>query len=143
MLLTRLFPIALVLLFAACHSSPLESRERVVGVIDAGGETLSRVIEAPSTVPANQVFSITVSTYGNSCVAAAGAEVSVDGLLATITPYDVINSGSGACLDYLKAYPRTVQLRFAQTGTATIRVNGHSDYQAGLVSAERPLAVNP
>jgi hypothetical protein len=143
MRITRSLPITLVLLFAGCHSSPLESSVRVVGIIDAGGETLSRVIEAPSTASANQVFSITVSTYGNSCVAGAGAEVSVVGLLATITPYDVVNSGSGTCLDYLKAYPRTVQLRFAQAGTATIRVTGQSDYQAGLVSAERSLTVNP
>jgi hypothetical protein len=111
----------------------------VVGTIDAGG-TLDQVIEAPSTVRAGQSFSITVSTFGNSCVSAAGADVVVQGLVATITPYDVISGGT--CLDYLKAYPRTLELRFGQAGRATILVNGRSFYQAGTISTERPLLVS-
>jgi hypothetical protein len=137
----RPFPIIVSLLFVGC-SSPFET-QRVVGLIDAGGETLSHVIDAPSTVSVGRVFSITVSTYGNSCVAAAGADLIVDGLVATITPYDAVSSGHGTCLDYLKAYPRTVELRFAQPGTATIRVNGRRDYPAEPASAERSLVVSP
>ena len=141
MSITRSFTGALSLLSVACHQSPVDSHNgRVVGTIDAGG-TLDQVIEAPSTAPVGQSFSITVSTFGNSCVSPAGAEVVVDGLVATITPYDVVVAGE-ICLDYLKAYPRTLQLHFGQAGTATIRVNGRSFYQAGTVSTERSLVVS-
>ena len=140
MSITRSFAVALTLLSVACHQSPVDSHDgRVVGTIDAGG-TLNQVIEAPSTVPVGQSFSITVSTFGNSCVSPAGAEVTVKGLVATITPYDVI--ADETCLDYLMPYPRTLQLRFGQAGTATIRVNGRSFYQAGTVSTERSLVVS-
>ena len=141
MSLTRSFTVALSLLSVACNQSPVDSRDgRVVGTIDAGG-TLDHVITAPSTAPVGQSFSITVSTFGNSGVSSAGAEVVVDGLVATITPYDFVVTGEN-CLDYLKAYPRTLQLGFGQAGTATIRVNGRSLYQAGTVSTEHSLVVS-
>jgi hypothetical protein len=140
MAITRSFAVGFSLLFVACNQSPVASREgRVIGTIDAGG-TLDRVIEAPSTAAVGQSFSIAVSTFGNSCVSAAGADVAVEGLVATVTPYDVV--ASGTCMDYLKPYPRTLQIRFAQAGAATIRVNGRSFYQAGTVSTERSLAIN-
>jgi hypothetical protein len=140
MSITRSFAVALSLLSVACHQSPVDSHDgRVVGTIDAGG-TLNRVIEAPSTTPVGQSFSITVSTFGNSCVSAAGASVVIDGLIATITPYDVIAGGN--CLDYLKPYPRQVQLSFVHAGAAIIRVTGASFYQPGLVAVERPLVVS-
>ena len=140
MSITRSFAVALSLLSVACHQSPVDSHDgRVVGTIDAGG-TLNRVIEAASTIPVGQSFSITVSTFGNSCVSAAGADVVIDGLIATITPYDVIAGGN--CLDYLKPYPREVQLSFVQAGAAIIRVTGASFYQSGLVAVERPLVVS-
>jgi hypothetical protein len=140
MSITRSLAVAVSLLSTACHQSPVDSKDgRVVGTIDAGG-TLNQVIENPSTVSVGQSFSITVSTFGNSCVSPAGADAVVNGLVATITPYDFIVGGT--CLDYLKPYPRSVQLRFNQAGTATIRVNGRSFYHPGTVSTERSLVVN-
>ena len=140
MSITRLLGVGLSLLSIACHQSPVEPHEgRVIGTIDAGG-TLDRVIEAPSTAAVGQSFSITVSTFGNSCVSAAGADVAVEGLVATVIPYDVV--AGGICMDYLKPYPRTLQIRFAQAGAATIRVNGRSFYQAGTVSTERSLVIS-
>ena len=110
-----------------------------MGTIDAG-QTLSQVIDAPAEASSGQFFTVTISTFGNSCVTAAGADVTIDGLVATITPYDVVAAG-GYCLDYLKANPRAVQLSFAQAGAATVRVKGRSDYQSGLVTVERALVV--
>jgi hypothetical protein len=141
MRIRRSFPIVLAVLSIACHSSPVEPRpERVVGLIDAG-QSFPQVIDAPTEASLGQSFSVTVSTFGNSCVRAAGAEVTIDGLVATITPYDVVAVGSGVCLDYLKAYPRVVELSFGQAGAATIRVKGRSDYQPGVVTVERSLVV--
>jgi len=137
--IARSFPIALAVLSVACHSSPIgPGAGRVVGIIDAG-QSFPQVIDAPAQASLGQSFSVTVSTFGNSCVTAAGADVTIDGLVATITPYDVVVGG--VCLEYLKAYPRVVQLSFGQAGAATIRVNGRSDYQLGLVTVERSLVV--
>ncbi len=122
----------------ACHSSTGTQEQRVIGTIDAGN-TLERVIQAPAAASNGRSFAITVSTFGNSCVASAGADLTIDGLIATITPYDVI--ADGTCLDYLKPYPRALELRFDGVGTATIRVRGRSFYQPGLVVTERSLTV--
>jgi len=141
MRIARSFPIALAVLSVACHSSPIgPGAGRVVGIIDAG-QSFPQVIDAPAQASLGQSFSVTVSTFGNSCVRAAGADVTIDGLVATITPYDVVVTGV-TCLDYSKAYPRVLQLSFGQAGTATIRVKGRSDYQPGLVTVERSLIVS-
>ena len=138
MRIARSFSIVLAVLSIACHSSIEPGPGRVVGIIDAG-QSFPQVIDAPTEASLGQSFSVTVSTFGNSCVTAAGADVTIDGLVATITPYDVVVGG--VCLEYLKAYPRVVQLSFGQAGAATIRVNGRSDYQLGLVTVERSLVV--
>ncbi|MFL5543543.1 MAG: hypothetical protein ACJ792_02475 [Gemmatimonadaceae bacterium] len=141
MRLSRSFSAALTLpLVMACHSSTGPGRARVIGNIDASGTSL-QVIDAPATVAVNQAVAIRVSTFGNSCVSAAGAEVVVDGLIAAITPYDMVSSGQ--CLDYMAMYPRDVQVRFAQPGTATIRVTGRRDGEAGLITVERSITVAP
>ena len=141
MRIARSFPIALAVLSVACHSSPIgPGAGRVVGTIDAG-QSFPQVIDAPAQASLGQSFSVTVFTFGNSCVRAAGADVTIDGLVATITPYDVVMTGV-TCLEYLKGYPRVVQLSFGQAGTATIRVKGRRDYQPGLVTVERSLVVN-
>jgi hypothetical protein len=120
-------------------STPLA--QRVIGTIDAGG-TLDDVIAGPSSGSAGEHLAFTVSTFGNSCVAAAGAEVVLRDLQATVTPYDRENRG-GICLDYLKAYPRPVTVIFDRAGDATIRVQGRSFYQSGLVTVEHQVTVAP
>jgi hypothetical protein len=138
MSIARALPIAVAALSMGCHSS-LGPTARVVGIIDVG-QTSQEVIAAPAEASLGRSFSVTISTFGDSCVRAAGADVTIDGLVATITPYDMIVS-TGTCLDYLKAYPRAVELKFTQAGAATIRVKGRSDYQPGLVTVERSLVV--
>lgn len=130
---------ALPLLFAvtACHHSPLDSGgTRKIGDIDSGG-TANQVIDAPATVASNQSFTVTVTTFGSSCVSAAGADVMVDDLVATITPYDIVRDGT--CLEYNKPNPRPVALMFKRAGTATIRVRGAS-YQ-GIITVEKSVVV--
>jgi hypothetical protein len=47
------------------------------------------------------------------------------GLVAEITPYDLTDR-RGICTAGLRAFPRTVSLRFDETGEAALRVNGRS-----------------
>jgi len=114
----------------------------VVGTIDAG-QTLDDVIDGPVSGSAGVPLQFIVSTFGNSCVSAAGAKVAVGGLLATVTPYDQEYRGPLACLDYLKAYPRSITIVFDSVGDATVRVQGRSSYQAGLVTVEHHVRVVP
>ena len=139
MRIARSSSLSLFVLAIACHQ-PIESdAERVVGTIDGGGP-LQRVIEGPAVVSRGQSFTVTVATFGNGCVTAAGADVVIDGLISTITPYDVVVRAT--CPDILKTFPRAVQLSFGQAGAATVRVNGRSFYQPGLIAVEHALVVS-
>lgn len=83
-------------------------------------------ITLPATVKRGVSFDATVTTYGSSsCTRADGAEVQVRGLIAEVTPYDLTNR-RGICTADLRAFPRTVSLRFDEAGEATVRVNGRS-----------------
>src|SRR3977135_2445424 len=95
-------------LLLACHQPPTGSTTLahvVIGTIDAGG-TLDNVITGPNRGMVGEHLPFTVSTFGNACLAAAGADVVVQGLEATVTPYD--QEYGGICIDNLKPYPRPV-----------------------------------
>lgn len=113
----------------------------VIGTIDAGG-TLDAVIDGPVTGSVGQRLQLTVSTFGNSCITAAGADVFIRDLDATVTPYDQ-ERRDGVCLDYLKAYPRPITVVFDRAGDAMVRVRGRSFYQGGLVTVEHHITVTP
>ena len=78
----------------------------------------------PATLRRGVAFSATVATVGSSsCTRADGAEVTVTGLLAEVTPYDRKAIGS-VCTPDLAQFPRPVTLRFDQAGDAVVRVHG-------------------
>jgi hypothetical protein len=105
-----------------CACSPAvdpDPWERVVGTIETG---LGEVLLAPDAVTAGVPFTITVTTRGSSsCTRADGAHVVVQGRIAAVTPYDRVNT-RGACTDDLHPFPRDVELTFAVSGSALIRV---------------------
>ncbi len=131
---------ALSIAAIACQESTAARSERSIGFIE--NEPADRVISAPSTVTAGQAFDVTVTTYGNSCVSAAGADVEIDGITARITPYDFRRTDQ-TCLDYSAPYPRTVQLRFDLSGEGIIRVSGRSHQSSQLVTVQRSVFVRP
>ena len=127
----------------ACNSSPTEGTvlaQVVIGTIDAGG-TLDQVLSAPAAVVSNEAFTVTVTTFGNSCTGAAGAEVVVRGRVATITPYDQKWLGTG-CLDLQRAYSRTVGVVFTEPGSAVLRVRGRSIDRGDLVTIDHQVTVS-
>jgi hypothetical protein len=81
-----------------------------------------------------------VTTFGNSCISAAGAGVVLRDLEVTVTPYDQENV-TGGCLDFLRPYPRPVSLFFPKAGEATLRVRGRSSDGPGFVTIERRITV--
>jgi hypothetical protein len=133
--------LAVSLVLPGCQD-PTGDFQTVVGTIDAG-PPLADVIQGPATGSVGEPLVFTVSTFGNSCISSQGAKVVVGGLQATVTPYDREYRGPRECLDYLKAYPRTVTVVFTSPGNATVRVQGRSSNQSGLVSVDHAVTVMP
>ena len=131
--------LALVLPTVACGGSFLGlNGSRVIGNIEAGGN--QQVIQAPATAQYGEAFDVTVTTFGNSCVQPAGADVATNGATITITPYDFRRDGT--CLDYLAPYPRSVKVRFNAVGTDTLRVKGRND-SGDIITTDRLVDVTP
>ncbi|HKR08577.1 MAG TPA: hypothetical protein VJS39_05265 [Gemmatimonadaceae bacterium] len=139
MLAGRAVLLALILTSVACGGSFFALNEtRVIGNIETGGN--QQVIQAPATAQYGQAFDVTVTTFGDSCVQAAGADVATNGATITITPYDVHRDGT--CLDYNAPYPRSVKVQFKVVGTDTLRVKGRSD-RGDIITTDRLVEITP
>src|SRR5467141_1683469 len=79
---------ALLAVLAACTSVSDEGEYRVVGLIDEAGTSFDALV-VPDTVRAGIPFTVTVSTFGSSCLRPDGSDAQVFGLIANVTPYDV------------------------------------------------------
>lgn len=125
-------------LVAGCSSILALDWRRELGVLDTEGR-LQGSLNAPAEVTRGVPFDVVVTTYNSSsCTRPAGAETDVDGLFATVRPYDRVSTGTRPCTDDLHAFPRTVQLRFDAAGVATIRVLGRNGAQVQQQVTVRP-----
>jgi hypothetical protein len=111
------------LVLTACTLTKPFATERIVGRLPSDDIPHANVIQAPARVPVDQPFMITVTTYGPDCTSVDGAHVQVDGLVATITPFDRIPTAS-PCPANLASHPRDLELTFEMVGNATVRVVG-------------------
>ena len=110
----------------------------VRGYIEPG---LGEVLVLPDTVQVDRAFGAVVTTFGSStCTRPNGATVTVTGHTAEIVPYDSVPAPDSqmVCTDDLRAFPRTVTLRFRASGVWTVRVIGRDD-----VSVTRTVIVQP
>lgn len=136
---------ALLLGAAACEMpatfEPGPEVGRHVGIVEWSASNVQTfadpamgVITAPDTVTAGQPFQVTITTTGpNGCWRAAGAEKSVQGNLATITPFDRVEGE--VCTQALVSLPRSVEVRFDIRGEATIRAYGRRVVDGNLNAA--------
>ena len=131
----------------ACNSSTGPELAASVGVIGPALDQAEEVVAAPASLRAGHDFTVTVSTFGNGCVTAAGAAVTYHGPqrnVAVVVPFD--NYGAPAelvCTDILNRPARDVRLRFNTPGVATIRVEGRRDSNGGRAVVEVPITVVP
>jgi hypothetical protein len=142
--MTRLPVLAPLLLLAACGGGTVfePGSRRVVGVIDVGGAG-REALAAPDTVAAGAPFAVTVTTFGSSsCTRPDGAELEVRGLVAELVPYDREATGTRACTDDLRPFPRTVTVRFSAPGQATVRALGRG-LGGGAAVVEARVVVRP
>jgi hypothetical protein len=117
---TRLIVAALLLFLDAiafgCSSPAESSRQRVVGIIDNGGTGIDPLL-LPDTVYVGVPFGATVTTFGSACDKLDGSDIQTAGLLADVTPYDLLPPAGTVCIALLRASPRSLQLSFAAPGS--------------------------
>ena len=120
--------IAVVVLLPSMCSNPAEPEwERRLGYLDA--HLGVPVLQSPDSVPVGQPFTVTVTTLGDACTRADGADVEAElPLLRIIRPFD-LHRTTGVCQAIGLTLPREVTLRFDKPGEAVIRVVGESHPQ--------------
>jgi hypothetical protein len=117
-------------------------RERQLGVIRLGHQTV--VVEIPNAVTRNTDLSVTVSTFGNSCVDKGDTEVTTSGSSAEIRPFDIFVTHAPrnySCADILRTHVHGATLRFSQAGLATVRVRGRIEPGGETMVVERQVTV--
>ena len=139
----RAYVLALLLAATACGDrSPTEpSSRRVVGIIDNGGTGIAPLV-VPDTVYVGVPFLATVTTFGGACDQPDGSDVSTSGLLADITPYDLLPPPETICIAVLRTSPRSTELIFAAPGTGVVRLHGRR-FGGGDVTLQRVVVVRP
>lgn len=118
---------------------------------DPGGDVATRgSLEVPDTVQVGEGFTAAVRTVGlNGCWSAAGEDVSVEELTATIVPFDSTGRREGvACTTALVSLLHEVELSFGEAGEATVRVEGRrvigqDGTDSEPMSLEAPVTVVP
>jgi len=138
--LAALLP-ALVAGLAACSSFVDEAEHRVVGLIDEAGTSFDALV-VPDTVRAGIPFTVTVSTFGSSCLRPDGADTQVVGSIADVTPYDVGPPSGFVCTADFRAFPRVVTLTFDAPGEAVVRLHGRA-FRTPLLTLEEAVLVEP
>ena len=104
----------------AC-SDPSDTK-RVIGLIDGDGPA---GVDLPTDIIRGQPFEVTVYTFGSSsCTTPDGAELEIEGMVARITPYDLVPAADVPCTADMAPFAHPVTLRFDREGVATLRIVG-------------------
>lgn len=99
------------------------------------------VITAPAEVLVGEEFNATITTVGlNGCWSSDGATTEIDGLLASITPWDLPPADDAVCTMVLVELPREITLRFDEIGDGVIRVFGRKVVGRDLEGATDVIA---
>ena len=134
-----------------------------VGIIEVQRENSSQTSEtddplypvditAPDTVTVGEPFAVVVTTYGLSgCWEPRGESVSVDGIDASVTPFDVDTRGQpgrDVCTAAITPLNHTFNLQFDQAGEGMLRVDGRriqgqEEETAEPLQAEISIVVQP
>lgn len=106
-------------------------------LIDARGDTAALII--PDTVRRGHPFTVRVTAFAGGCIRdPGGTRVSIEGLVADVTPLHVRRVVGNACSSDLILSPQTISLRFDRTGLGRIRFHGAANR---LDSGTEPLWV--
>ena len=116
--------------------------ERQLGVILYYGDLA--YIELPGTVRVNVPFDVSIRTYAGGCIAQADTEVQVNGMVATVAPFDsfiVKLPARRPCTADLRHYTHASRITFTTVGRALVIFRGRREPGNEFVSIELPLNV--
>lgn len=117
--------LSLLVVLAGCEVPLVQQKHRVSAVISYFGESTNDTIQLPQSATAGVPFEVSVTTFGNGCQSAGGADVGVSGLTATVNVYDwSTERPDQLCTSELKRLTRKFTVQFDQPGTAIVRVQG-------------------
>lgn len=116
----RLLPFLFILLAAGCSLGTDPDRVRVLGQIAGYLEGDPQV----SLEQDGRAITVRVTTYGSGCHTPGETDVVVEGLTATITPWDYTAPPGTGCTDQLLSFEHRVAVQFASSGTAELRIRG-------------------
>ncbi|SRR6266446_8029989 len=98
--------------------------------------------DLPDTVTVASAFTVSVRSYGGGCTSQGETEAEVEGLLATIRPFDlVLTDPNVVCIQILRVFEHVATIRFDQPGMATVRVVGRREPGDEPLSVDRTLVV--
>ena len=117
----RLLPFLLLLPAAACGLVTDTYRIRALGEIAGYMEGDPQIgLERDG-----RTVTVLITTYGSGCHTTLGeTDVVVDGLMATITPWDYTARPGTGCTRQLLAFEHRAVVQFASAGTAQLRIRG-------------------
>ena len=126
-------------LLAACSGATTD-----IGVIGRVDQAV--ITSLPEIAKRDEAIQLTFNTYGDSCTAATRTEVQLQGLEATVTPYDTKTTGTSTSPCVLVAFriEHTATLVFDQVGTATVTVRGYdtsSDFGGKVIEVVRTITI--
>ena len=111
-----------------------------VGTLQFYADTVR--IEMPDRANRGVPLDIYVSTYGGGCVGSDTTVTAVQGLRATVVPYQRVSTNPNlACPSILLIDRRRARIVFETPGTATVRVIGREEPSGRLFAVERRIAV--
>ena len=118
-----------------------QGRELLRGAIEFFGDPVE--ITAPDAVTAGAPFAVTVTTYGNGCVALGETRVTVSGLTVVVEPFDWVaqQPPGAACPEQLILFSHLATVEIVERGTATLRVRGRREPGGELLEVERSIVV--
>jgi hypothetical protein len=132
-------PLALLALVGCGITGPESTRR--LAVIEFS-ETEPVVVEVPATATRGTAFQVAINSYGGGCIGQGPTEVAVNGLTATVEPYQFeLVDGNSTCTDDLRTYRHLAQVRFEQAGTGRIVFRGHSRLKGETITVERTVVV--
>jgi hypothetical protein len=142
----RLLAVLLMTCVAGCDfllgddELPVLARQR--GVVEYYGDSVA--VETPASVIRDQPFEVSLRTYGGGCIRQGDTEVRLQGLVATLEPYDsflVKAPARYACTSDLRLFSHKVLLTFEQSGNATVQVLGRREPGGAVITVTRTVTV--
>lgn len=123
-----LLAVAAAGLLIACGDSLGPNNDEVVAALtfDVSEEFDTPEVFVPDTVRVGQPFSVAITTYHICRLEEGRTAVDVDGLHATVIPYNRFLGPSPSCADFLAIRQRDVDVQFDERGLGTVTVIGLS-----------------